>query len=178
MDNRLSTMDQSMNGIQTANPTAETTLFSAAERWQSVKVGGVGAIALGGFTGLRIVLHAALGEHGVGAIALGVALLSGGLFGITYRYVVRTDRNPQLKTGTIMAFGLVRGLAGAEVGFSQASLWQLGLYGGESVMGFAIAAAVVEWGFQRGWLQPFGPAISTEQWERAIEPEGDQDAVL
>jgi hypothetical protein len=39
-----------------------------------------------------------------------VASVNGLLFGVTYRYIIRSDKNPQLKAGGILAFGLVRGL--------------------------------------------------------------------
>ena len=44
-------------------------------------------------------------------IAIASALVSGFLFGVTYRYIIRSDRNSHLKDGAVIAFGLVRGLA-------------------------------------------------------------------
>jgi hypothetical protein len=43
---------------------------------------------------------------------------SGFLFGVTYRYIIRVDTNPHLKTGGILVFGLVRGLTQIEVGWN------------------------------------------------------------
>lgn len=39
-----------------------------------------------------------------------IAWISGFLFGVTYRYIIRDDRNSHLKDGAVLAFGLVRGL--------------------------------------------------------------------
>ena len=44
-------------------------------------------------------------------ITIASALVSGFLFGVTYRYIIRNDRNSHLKDGAVIAFGLVRGLA-------------------------------------------------------------------
>lgn len=43
------------------------------------------------------------------------AWIEGFVFGITYRYIVRDDRNPFLKDGAVLAFALVRGLAPVEI---------------------------------------------------------------
>ncbi|MHC5832050.1 MAG: hypothetical protein ACYT04_92765, partial [Nostoc sp.] len=43
-----------------------------------------------------------------------IAFFSGLLFGVTYRYIIRSDKNPQLKAGGVLAFGLVRGLTQIE----------------------------------------------------------------
>jgi cellobiose-specific phosphotransferase system component IIC len=48
-------------------------------------------------------------------VRVAAAWLSGFLFGVTYRYVIREDKNPHLKSGAVLAFGLVRGLAPVEV---------------------------------------------------------------
>ncbi|NJN88715.1 MAG: hypothetical protein HC881_23575, partial [Leptolyngbyaceae cyanobacterium SL_7_1] len=40
-----------------------------------------------------------------------IALATGFLFGVSYRYIVRQDENSHLKSGAILAFGIIRGLA-------------------------------------------------------------------
>ncbi|HEY9820085.1 MAG TPA: hypothetical protein V6D35_04805, partial [Candidatus Sericytochromatia bacterium] len=60
-------------------------------------------------------------------VKVAVAGLSGFLFGVTYRYVIRDDENPHLKSGAVLAFGLVRGLALLEVEQNwMDSFWLLG----------------------------------------------------
>ena len=39
---------------------------------------------------------------------------SGFLFGVTYRYIIRTDKNSHLKDGAVFAFGLTRSLVSLE----------------------------------------------------------------
>jgi hypothetical protein len=81
-------------------------------------------------------------------------LFSGFLFGVTYRYVVRQDDNPQLKSGAIMAFGLVRGLAQA----GELAQWD-GLRSGvqivESILLFGGAGWMLDWAMRQGRLKPF-----------------------
>ncbi|PSB12979.1 hypothetical protein C7B61_05280 [filamentous cyanobacterium CCP1] len=81
-------------------------------------------------------------------------LVSGFLFGVTYRYIVRQDDNPQLKAGAVMAFGLVRGFAQIS---EMAQLDGL-LSGGrvlESVLLFGGAGLVLDWAMERGWIKAF-----------------------
>jgi ammonia channel protein AmtB len=47
----------------------------------------------------------------VSVVNVAIASISGFLFAVTYRYIVRDDQNPHLKSGAVSAFGLVRGLA-------------------------------------------------------------------
>lgn len=89
-------------------------------------------------------------------IRVAVAWLSGFLFGVTYRYVIREDKNPHLKEGAVLAFGLVRGLASVE---GQPN-WNdafglLGVLGMESVVCFAIARFTLDWALQHHWIKPF-----------------------
>ena len=81
--------------------------------------------------------------------------LSGGLFGITYRYAVRQDPNPQLKAGVVLAFSLVRGLALVDVA-AAVSLhgWPFGVAIAESLALFAAAAAALELARHWGWVKP------------------------
>eukprot|EP00240_Pyramimonas_obovata_P006115 CAMPEP_0118927148 /NCGR_PEP_ID=MMETSP1169-20130426/4685_1 /TAXON_ID=36882 /ORGANISM="Pyramimonas obovata, Strain CCMP722" /LENGTH=312 /DNA_ID=CAMNT_0006868853 /DNA_START=40 /DNA_END=978 /DNA_ORIENTATION=- len=96
--------------------------------------------------------------------AAGATLASCALFGVTYRYAVRSDRgNQQLKTGVVGAFGLARGLAQGQTlvalqGLSMETVLQGALLTGESMMTFAFAFAAMEAAFQSGNLKPFGTA--------------------
>jgi hypothetical protein len=148
-----------------------------AERIESLKAGVMGAIASGLMFGLtEIGYHFVLPLLGVdragmdgkmvhfplGLQFLGwqgwfqgaIVLLSGFLFGVTYRYVVRQDSNPHLRTGAVMAFGLVRGLA--QVGeMAQLDVLLAGAQMVESVLLFAGAGLVLDWAMQQGWVKAF-----------------------
>ena len=143
--------------------------FSAEERIESLKVGIVGAIA----TGLAWLLTTGLNQFiplplqpilfqgdrllsWAGVSQGAIAVVCGGLFGITYRYVIRTETNGQLKTGAVFAFGGVRGLALVEVGLRDGfPLWSLAIPVLEAVVWFAIAALWIDVGLGRGWLKPW-----------------------
>ncbi len=130
------------------------------ERVESVKAGTVaamaGAIAFAGTLGVNYWL---LEESVLGLVSLekiAIATFSGFLFGVTYRYIIRQDANPHLKSGAILAFGLVRGLATVEVSrMSWQNLLVSGLGVVESIALFAVAAAVLDWGLAQKWLKPF-----------------------
>ncbi|MEQ9234038.1 hypothetical protein [Coleofasciculus sp. E2-BRE-01] len=89
-------------------------------------------------------------------IKVAIAFLSGFLFGVTYRYAIRDDQNPQLKAGVVFAFGLVRGLAVIE---GQPDItdtvWVWGILVSESLIEFAIARFTLDWAIQRRWIKPF-----------------------
>lgn len=89
-------------------------------------------------------------------IKVAIAFLSGFLFGVTYRYAIRDDQNPQLKVGVVFAFGLVRGLAVIE---GQPDItdtfWVWGILVIESLIEFAIARFTLDWAIQRRWVKPF-----------------------
>lgn len=89
-------------------------------------------------------------------LKVGIAFLSGFLFGVTYRYIIRNDDNPHLKSGAVLAFGLVRGLAlieGEDNFFD--SFWLLGILVVESIIYFAIARFTLDWAISHNWLKPF-----------------------
>lgn len=91
------------------------------------------------------------------AIGLAIASVSGFLFGVTYRYIMRSDRNSHLKSGAVLAFGLVRGLAQIDTRLHLISpnLWMLGLAGLESVLLFAIARIALDVAMERGLIKVF-----------------------
>jgi len=149
------------------------TELTIQERIESLKAGLVGAIALSSgflfivsihylwqYTPLASTGFVPVYGFGVDGIVSGaIAFISGFLFGITYRYIIRTDDNPHLKSGAVGAFGLVRGLAQADVGlFLHVNRWMLALLLGESVLMVAIAQLILDWCLQKTWVQPFGAA--------------------
>ncbi len=86
-----------------------------------------------------------------------IACLAGVVFGINYRYAVRTDRNSHLGSGVVMAFGTVRGLAQLDVGLmAQGVIWPFVVLAAESVFLFAIARLVLDFMFQLGWVKRSG----------------------
>lgn len=85
-----------------------------------------------------------------------VATFTGLLFGITYRYIIRSDQNPQLKTGGVLAFGLVRGLTQIELGWnSHSTILPFLVLAFESILWFAIAAIALNIAIQLHWVKPF-----------------------
>ncbi|WP_013322805.1 hypothetical protein [Gloeothece verrucosa] len=89
-------------------------------------------------------------------LKVAIAFLSGFLFGITYRYIIRSDENSHLKDGAVLAFGLVRGLAPIEAGsFLLDDFWLLSLLGVESIVCFAITRLILDVALDRQWVKPF-----------------------
>ncbi|MDR9894853.1 hypothetical protein G7B40_009785 [Aetokthonos hydrillicola Thurmond2011] len=89
-------------------------------------------------------------------ISWAVASFSGLLFGVTYRYIVREDKNPQLKLGAVLAFGLTRSLVQLEVAFSYGyPILPFLVLGVESILWFSLAAIVLDTCIQFGWVKPF-----------------------
>ncbi|PSR12238.1 hypothetical protein C8255_26875 [filamentous cyanobacterium CCP3] len=142
--------------------------FTDADRIESLKAAVLAGVAAG------IVAAALLLAHRVPTLGWGAAFtsvasglsgstfwvsatiagLSGGLFGITYRYAVRQDENAQLKAGVVLAFSLVRGLALVNVA-AAVSLrgWPFAVAIAESLLIFAAAAAVLEVAQRQGWVK-------------------------
>ncbi|MGB6297290.1 MAG: hypothetical protein WBF90_14060 [Rivularia sp. (in: cyanobacteria)] len=89
-------------------------------------------------------------------ISAGIAGFSGFLFGATYRYIIREDKNPHLKEGGVFAFGLVRGLAQVDIGLNfYESIFPLIVLASESIVGFAIAAFSLDSAIKFGWVKAF-----------------------
>ena len=153
--------------------------FSFAERVESLKAGTVAALScFCGFGAIALVNSLilarwwdSLASLQVMAVDLNFAfrgvmvLLGGFLFGVTYRYAIRCDTNPHLKSGVVWAFGqLDAGLsfeAGEIPGFQELLPFAVGAV--ESVVLFAIARLVLDWailfeGFANGrsLIKPFG----------------------
>lgn len=140
-----------------------------AERLESAKAGLIGAIAAAAGFALTLWLHQVwlrpafslsgprqLAVAYAPGVSLAIVLLSGFLFGVTYRYVIRRDANPHLKSGAVLAFGLVRGLAQIEPGLqTEPNLLLLGLMGLESLLLFVSARLAIDWAISRTWLHPF-----------------------
>jgi hypothetical protein len=162
----------------------ESSNFSPAERVESLKAGSVAAFScLLAFGSIALVNTLILAQRWDALAGLQVreidlnfglrglmALVGGFLFGVTYRYAIRRDTNPQLKFGVVLAFGLVRAFGQLDAGLSFEAGKMPGLQellpfavgGVESVVLFAIAGLVLDWalffeGFANGRLliKPF-----------------------
>lgn len=137
------------------------------ERIESLKAGLAGAVAAassfeivtGGLAWVNGVspnwaAALSLGETSLGETAVqgAIALLSGFLFGVTYRYVIRSDRNSHLQSGAVLAFGLVRGLAPIrDLQFN----WPIVLHVLESLLLFGAAALLLDELMARDWIKRF-----------------------
>jgi hypothetical protein len=140
-----------------------------AERLESLKAGVIGGFSLGfAFVITSLLNTLVLAKYFPTLVSLhidinwvwlcsgAIAGFSGLLFGVTYRYIIRTDKNPQLKTGAVMAFGLVRGLTQVEVGWNSSStVLPLIVLASESILWFALAAIAVDFAIQFGWVKSF-----------------------
>jgi hypothetical protein len=138
------------------------------ERIESVKVGSLGGIAAGAVYGLTIAVDRhILHEHSKSLLSLGlaaaIAIVGGFLFGVTYRYVIRTDRNDHLNSGAVLAFGLVRGLAQVNVSeFELSQVWMDGLIVAKSIVMFAIARYAIDRALNAHLVLPFTQQIQQE----------------
>ncbi|WP_033366009.1 hypothetical protein [Mastigocladopsis repens] len=89
-------------------------------------------------------------------VSAGIAVFCGLLFGVTYRYIIRSDKNFQLKAGGVLAFGLVRGLAQVDVMLCcSSSVLPLVVLAVESILWFGLAAYALDTAIQFGWIKPF-----------------------
>lgn len=71
-------------------------------------------------------------------------------------YIIRSDKNPQLKAGGVLAFGLVRGLTQIEIGWNyDSTILPFLVLAFESVLWFGIAAIALNIAIQLRWVKPF-----------------------
>ena len=119
------------------------------ERIESIQVGSISALAflvpyLLFLTVDRLFLGGSLTVIGA-FVKISGAIISGFLFGVTYRYVVRNDDNPHLKDGTVAAFALVRGLVPLQLSTDLiADSGRLSLFLGESFICFLSSRLLLE----------------------------------
>ncbi|MEM9771392.1 MAG: hypothetical protein AAF889_07300 [Cyanobacteria bacterium P01_D01_bin.73] len=173
----------------------ESDRFSPAERVMSIKTAALsGGLAVFAW-GVIAIINAVTGDWGLDTQGLSLERLptswfdlgawcqivltglTGALFGITYRYVVRGDRNSHLGEGAFLAFALTRSFGSIEtiLGLYQtstsslalAALEELGqpitLYALlvcvvialENLMLFAIARAGLIAALRHDWISPF-----------------------
>ncbi|UJB68918.1 hypothetical protein HRE53_21160 [Acaryochloris sp. 'Moss Beach'] len=145
----------------------EHTPFTPQERVESLKAGGLSAGVATFVFAILLAINEGLAQWPIADsrligswISLSGSLvsvaISGLLFGVTYRYAIRQDTNPQLKSGVVLAFSLVRGLAQVDTGFGITdTVLPFVLMAVESWVVFSCDRIVLDQSLQRGWLKPF-----------------------
>jgi hypothetical protein len=90
------------------------------------------------------------------ALQLAIAFFTGFLFGVTYRYIIRTDKNPHLKDGAVLAFGLIRGLVFVEISDNiLENIYPLLILIIESLLSFLITRLIVDFALIKKFIKPF-----------------------
>jgi hypothetical protein len=135
------------------------------ERIESVKAGIVGAVAFAvarlTFTIVKNLFFVPVLNFApticdwTWTIQLAIGAVSGFLFGVTYRYIVRDDRNSHLNDGAVLAFGLVRGLALVEKNLALSELSSGLLLIISSLVYFAIARLILDLAIAHKFIKPF-----------------------
>ena len=165
--------------MQSSHPiSTESEHLSVADRIESFKAGFLGALAsvfaffaialLHHFvqdflTGEQLISSFELGNSFILLIKLGMIGFSGFLFAVTYRYIVRRDRNSHLKSGAILAFACIRSFATVDRDLPALTLLplvQLALVSAilllENIAWLAIVQSLLETAIQHKWIAAFG----------------------
>ncbi len=132
--------------------------MSDLERLESIKSGILGAIA---FTLIYLtwgLIQSFLGfnlDNWLDLLIKGtISLITGALFGITYRYIIQGEDNSHLRDGAVLAFGLVRGLVPLEFNAELISnIIELSLILGENLLYFWITRLLLDFAFNKGWIR-------------------------
>jgi hypothetical protein len=142
-------------------------MHDKVERIESVKAGSLGGISAGiGYVSIAMLETLSFPKYLPSLMSLSLAaaisIVTGFLFGITYRYIIRTDRNDHLNSGAVLAFGLVRGLAQIDVSkFELSQIWLDGSIVAESILLFSIARYAIDRALVAGWVLPFSQQIDS-----------------
>jgi hypothetical protein len=146
-------------------------MHDKVERIESVKAGSLSGITAGiSYVAISTIDRLVLPEYSRSLISLGleaaISIVTGFLFGVTYRYIIRTDRNDHLNSGAVLAFGLVRGLAQIDVSkFELSQIWIDGLIVGKSILLFSVARYLLDRALTAGWVLPFSQQIDSSRSE-------------
>lgn len=84
-------------------------------------------------------------------VRFAIAMISGFLFGVTYRYLIRGENNFHLNDGAVLAFALVRGMALIE-GTSFSLFWLVAII--ESILSFAVARVCLDYALKFKLINP------------------------
>lgn len=130
------------------------------ERIESVKAGLLGAIAFAiaeilAFLSQTWILKTSQFVWNVElCLQLVIGAIAGFLFGVTYRYIIRGDRNSHLNDGAVLAFGLVRGLALIENKVTTFD-WSMVVLVIQSLICFAITRWLLDLAMTKKLIKPF-----------------------
>ncbi len=115
------------------------------------------------FSQLHLVKSFELDKPLILLVKLGMMGFSGFLFAVTYRYIVRGDRNSHLKSGAILAFACIRSFATIDRDlptFIHLSLIQgtlaIAILLLENITWLAIVQNILETAIQHKWITAFG----------------------
>ncbi len=136
------------------------------ERIESVKAGILAAIIFSLVDGLVIAVNhyflflisAASWQSGQVTstldllIRLAIAMISGFLFGVTYRYLIRGENNFHLQDGAVLAFALVRGFALIE-GTNPGFFWLAIII--ESILSFSSVRFCLDYALKFKLVKPY-----------------------
>ena len=164
--------------MQSSQPiSTEPEHLSVADRIESFKAGFLGAIAsvfaffaiallhhfLQNFLPVQLISSFELSSPFILLIKLGMIGFSGFLFAVTYRYIVRRDRNSHLKSGAILAFSCIRSFGAIDRDLPTLTLLplvQIALVSAillvENVAWLAIVQSLLETAIQHKWIAAFG----------------------
>ncbi|MCA6509932.1 MAG: hypothetical protein ACK54E_17420 [Pseudanabaena sp.] len=168
--------------MQSSHPIAiASDHLSVADRIESFKAGFLGAIAsVFAFFAIALLHHFLqnfltvhltvqlissfeLGNPFILLIKLGMIGFSGFLFAVTYRYIVRRDRNSHLKSGAILAFACIRSFATIDRDLPALTLLPLvqmalaiAILLLENIAWLAIVQSILETAIQHKWIAAFG----------------------
>jgi hypothetical protein len=156
----------------------ESEHLSLADRIESFKAGFLGAIAsVFAFFAIALLHHLLpkvlpklhlvnsfeIDKPLVLLVKLGMIGFSGFLFAVTYRYIVRGDRNSHLKSGAILAFACIRSFGTIDhdlLTFIHLSLIQgalaIAILLLENITWLAIVQNILETAIQHQWITAFG----------------------
>ncbi|MEM7063609.1 MAG: hypothetical protein AAF572_10650 [Cyanobacteria bacterium P01_B01_bin.77] len=136
------------------------------ERIESVKAGIIAAVVGNMISLLCLGLEILVIAHRLsirsifqGGQRVAIATVCCFLFGVTYRYIVRQDPNPHLRSGAVGAFALTRSLSQLEnTDLSSSSptdalFWVLPMI--ESFGLFLAVRLMLDWSLRHRWLRPF-----------------------
>ncbi len=166
--------------MQSSHPIAiASDHLSVADRIESFKAGFLGAIAsvfaffaialahhfLQNLLTVKLISSFELGNPLILLIKLGMISFSGFLFAVTYRYIVRRDRNSHLKSGAILAFACIRGFATIERDLPALTLlpltqmaFAIAILLLENIVWLAIVQSILETAIHHKWITAFGSA--------------------
>jgi hypothetical protein len=170
--------------VQSSHPIAiASDHLSVADRIESFKAGFLGAIAsvfaffaiailhyvlhpfLQNLLTVQLISSFELGNPFTLLIKLGMIGFSGFLFAVTYRYIVRRDRNSHLKSGAILAFACIRSFATIDHDLPALTLlplvqiiFAIAILLLENIVWLAIVQSLLETAIQHKWISAFGSA--------------------